>query len=775
MDMTQGTTRARLIGTAAVGLALLIVGHGTAHAQAAAGAGEQATSDEIVVTARLRSEQALDVPVSIAAVTAAQIDNKGLSNIQAIATQIPALRVDSNIVLYGGSLTIRGVGSATSTASIEQAVSVNIDGIPISYAGVVRLGQFDLGQVEVLRGPQALFFGKNATAGIISLRSAEPTNTLDAMARVGYEFEAGEIFTEGYVSGPLSDTVKVRLAARYSDMDGWIRNIVPAGTPGAFGPHNRKAPGAKETLVKGAITFEPTERLSLKIRGAYGDVDSQGSSLAQRWYCPLGTAQGPFAYPGQECKLDNQTSTGDLNPALHAVDSRFPQDGVPYTIFKQGIVSADLSYELTDGLTLSSLTGYYKLSLDVADHVTFGPIAFVGFASTLRKRTFSEEVRLSSSFDGPFNFMAGLFYQKDRFLERQRTYVGANVVPDVGSFVIHGETISPFVQADFKVIDNLTLSGGVRYSHETKRQSNPIPAYDALLRDKVTFEDWSPEATISWKPAPNINLYGSFKEGYKSGGFQTEWIAIPGALVAGVPVDNSYGPERARGFEIGAKATLMNDALRFNLALFNYKYTGLQLSRFDPVLLTSIISNVGASRSKGVEADVQYRPVPGLTLAGAISYNRSRYLEFISTCYTGQTAARGCDLATNTQNLAGEPLPRAPEWSGNITASYEGLLARDFKYRLNAGWFHTGSYMTMSEAIPEAKQHRYSTWDAGFAIGPENGRWEVAFIGRNLTNKFYASSSGQVPATGSATMRSDLFTTVNRGRELTARLTFRPF
>lgn len=771
--MAQYNIRTRLVGTVAMGLTLLVLGMGTAQAQTSAAPEEQSGTDEIVVTARLRSEQALDVPVSVAAVTAAQIQTKGLTDIQSIAAQIPGIKVDSNIVAYGGSLTIRGVGSATSTASIEQAVTVNIDGVPLSYAGVVRLGQFDLGQVEILRGPQALFFGKNSTAGIISLRSAEPTNHWDAMVRGGYEFEAAERFVEGFISGPLSDTLKFRVAARYSNMDGWIRNIVPAGTPGAFGPANRRAPGTEEKMFKAALVWDPTDRLTVKIRGVYGDVDSQGTSLAQRWYCPLGTAQGPFAYPGQECKLDDQTASGDLSPALHSIDSRFPSNGVPYANFKQGLVSADLAYKLTDNLTLSSLTGFYDLKLDSADHVTFGPIAFVNFAVSTRKRTISEEARLTSSFSGPFNFMGGLFYQNDRYSERQTTVVGPTTYPIIGPLVVHGETISPFVQANMNVIENVTVSGGVRYTHETKRQDNPT--YGALLLHEISFEDWSPEATLSWKPTKNLNLYGSYKEGYKSGGFQTEWIAIPTALAAGRNVNNSFGPEHVNGFEIGFKGALLNDRLRFNLAAYTYKYTGLQLSRFDPVLLTNTIYNVGSSRSKGVEADVSYRPFSGFTLAAAAAYTRSRYIAFTTACWTGQTAALGCDLATSTQNLAGKPLPRAPEWSGNINASYEGHLAPDFKYRLDGGWYYTGSYQTGSESIPWAIQKHYSTFDAGFAFGPDNDRWEVAFIGRNLTNKYYASSTGQVPATGNATRPADLFTTVNRGRELVARVTFHPF
>lgn len=735
----------------------------------------ESTTGDIIVTARRREEQSIDVPVAISAVTAAQLDAQGLTNLSSIASQVPQLKVDSNIVSFGGTLTLRGVSSATSTASIEQAVTVNIDGVPVSYAGVVRLGQFDLGQVEILRGPQALFFGKNATGGIISLRSAEPTDRPDAMVRAGYEFEAAERFTEGFISGPLTDTLKARLAVRYSNMDGWIDNIIPAGTPGAFGPHNRKAPGTEEFNIKGAITFEPTDRFVMKLRGAYSDVDTQATSLSQRFYCPTGRPQGPSVYPGEtDCALDNRTVTGDLNPALNAIDPRFPTDGVPFTTLKQSLMTADLSYNLSDTLALTSLTGLYNLELNTADHVTFGPIAIISFADTVKKRTWSEEVRLTSSLDGPFNFMAGLFYQNDRFSQNQTDVIGPRVIPQIGPLIIKGETLSPFIQASYELFDQLTFSSGVRYSKETKRQYNAL--YGDQLRHKISFEDWSPEFTIGWKPAETVNIYGSYKEGYKSGGFQTEFISIPSALVAGANVDNSYDAEFVKGFEVGLKAKALNGALRFNLAAYSFKYSNLQLGRFDPVLVTTVVENIGSSRTKGIEADFQYRtPLDGLSLSGAIAYNRSRYIEFLSACYNGQTAALGCDLTTRLQNLAGQELPRAPKWTGNATVNYEGKLSDDFKLRINAGANFSASYQTMSESIPAARQAHYTTYDAGFSFGPDDERWDVAFIGRNLGNKFYGSSAGQVPITGSATAPSDLFTTINRGRELTARLTIRPF
>lgn len=731
---------------------------------------ETGADGDILVMARRRSERSLDVPVAISAISGEQIAQQGLTNLSAIAAQVPQLKVDSNIVSFGGTLTLRGISSATSTVSIEQAVSINIDGIPLSYAGVVRLGQFDLGQVEILRGPQALFFGKNASAGIISLRSAAPTDHFDMAVRAGYEFEASDKFVEGYVSGPLTDSLRGRVAVRYSNMEGWIRNIVPAGSPG-FGVRNRFAPGTEETTAKASLHYG-SGAFTAKLVGIYGDVNTQGTSLAQRWVCPYGAPQGPSIYVGEtDCRLDNRTVTGDLNPALNALTPLFPADGAPYTRLNQGLVSLDMNYDLGP-VSFSSLTGYYHLRFDTADQLAFGPLALFSNAARVTKRSWSEEVRITSSLDGPLNFMIGLFLQDDRFESFSRSVLGAAALPDIGTVGIDGSTISPFAQVSYK-IGPLSLSGGVRYTDEDKREFNQ--QFQALLPGSRRSKDWSPEATIALRAAPNVNIYGSYKEGYKSGGYAIESTGLPRALVAGRQVNNSYRPEQVEGFEVGAKASALSGAVRVNLAAYTFKYSDLQLGRFDPVLLATSIDNVGTARTKGIEGDITVTPVSGLTLSGSVAYNRARYLNFLAACYAGQTAALGCNTATSLQNAAGRDLPRAPRWAGTLGGAYTGLINDNFQYRLNAGLTYSDSYETMSELIPGTRQRAYTLYDAGFALGPPDDRWEVAFIGRNLGNRFYASSSGQVPLTGGNGRFSDVFTTINRGRELTVRLTLHPF
>lgn len=736
---------------------------------------------EIIVTARRRQEQAIDVPVAISAISSETIDRQGLQSLEGFAQIIPTLKINNNISNNGGIIAIRGVSSASSVPSVDQAVTVNVDGIPISNATVIKLGQFDLGQVEVLKGPQALFFGKNATGGIISLKSAEPTDTLYAQFRGEYEFEAKQWAVEGIASGPLTDSVGARLGVRYSDREGYFKNLVPANLPGAIPPDDEDAPGGSDLIVKGMLLFDNGGPARIKLTGGYADQDLDFSSaLSQRVFCPTGSPQGPFADPNGECRLDGRTSTAKLPTGATAFDPRFPSDGVPYAETTLKYVVLDMAFDLNDSLTLNTVTGYNSLEFEAADHVSIGPIPAIFYADTLKKRGYSQEVRLASDNTGPLNWMAGFFYQDEKFTDNQVVVTpGPNVLGAI-PFTFEGETISPFVQVNYDVFDALALSAGVRYTSETKDQT--ISNFSAsLYPKKVKFTDWSPEVSLVYSVTDDANIYAAYKQGYKSGGFQSEFIAIPATLNTGTAIDNTFDKETVEGGEIGFKSRLFGGDLAFNATAFYYEYSNLQLARFNPQLVVSTLENVGASTTQGIEIDFAYNPstLPGLTLNGALAYNEAEYDEFIAPCYNGQGAAGGCNLATNTQDLAGEDLPNAPRWSGNLSASYSGNFSDTLGFRVNAGASYSDSYNTVADILPNSRQDDYVLLDAGFALMDPEDRWEVAFIGRNLTDEYLFGSSFQVPATGGgggAGTLSDIGTAgTSRGRELWIRATFRPF
>ncbi|MDB5725033.1 MAG: hypothetical protein JWQ16_1787, partial [Novosphingobium sp.] len=254
---------------------------------------------DIVVTARRRGEESLQVPVVVSAFTGDQLAKVGVNSVTDLARLVPQLSADTNVGSFGGFNTLRGVTSPTSSVSADPAVLVVVDNIPISTGSVNRLGQFDLGRAEVLKGPQALFFGKNSSGGIISLTSAEPTHKFESMISSEYETNAEEWQVNGMVSGPITDSLLGRFAFKGLTERGYFYNDVP-------GVHRRVGPDPKEIAFRGTLIYEPSPDLTVKFKGTYDRVHDDGTYfVTQRFFCPSGVPSGPSSSPTiTDCTID---------------------------------------------------------------------------------------------------------------------------------------------------------------------------------------------------------------------------------------------------------------------------------------------------------------------------------------------------------------------------------------------------------------------------------------------------------------------------------------
>lgn len=748
--------------------------------------------EEVVVTARLRTESAFDVPVAISALTGEQLDQKGLTDLSAIANEIPELRISEGVIGFGGQIALRGVSSTPSTSSVDQAVSFNIDGMPVSHAAVVRLGQFDIRQLEVLKGPQALFFGKNSTGGIVSMRSAEPSEEFEFRARADHETEAEQTAFEAYVSGPISDTVAARIAIRQSQMEGWLDNPAPNAI-------KAQGPDPDELLIKAALNFDLSETATVKLKAGYSstEVDHGFDITRQAHFCPFDLPQyllGGLASPASECRSDNVSYYADFGPVFGSIanagNPRFYEDGRIFSNVEQQYLIGEFNVEIGNSLSFTSITSYIQLDLESQGHIVWGgDIPLLAYNDETGKETFSQEFRLFSNDNDRFNWMVGVFLQQDEFGADQAVHIFDGVteaVPTVGVQAIDSQTISPFVQVDYRVAEKLILSAGVRYTDETKEFATEQLS-EFLINDNGDFRNFSPEITLSYQLTDTVNSYLSYREGFKSGGFQVEHIFLPTSLTLAsifgdaspLPLfDNQFDEEEVRGFEAGLKAELFNSRLRMNAAIYNYEYTDLQLGRFDPDLAAILLDNVGASTSRGVEFDFSYslEALSGLTIRGAVAYLEHEFDEYVLACYNGQTVEQGCDLTSGTQDATGETLPLAPEWSGSLGLFYVGTLGEKTQYRLNLGASYTDDYSPgVFPSLVGAEQASYTTIDAGIAFTFLNGAIDVAFVGKNLTDEFWVESSNSAFGTGGnfgTGIFPDLNGVINRGRQYLFRLTY---
>jgi outer membrane receptor protein involved in Fe transport len=227
--------------------------------------------EEIIVTARKRTENVQNVPVAVSVISGEQMERRDITSLEGVAASTPQLFVVRGSSGSGADISLRGIGSSFTSIGIEQSVAVNVDGVYYGQGRIINEAFFDMKQVEILKGPQALFFGKNASAGAIAFTSADPTDKFEAMGRVGYEFTAKQPIYEGFISGPVADNLSMRLAVRGSNMQGgYVKNLAPSTTYDtldvangfAAGTHadpapSRDAPGEDDLVGRLTVKYLP--------------------------------------------------------------------------------------------------------------------------------------------------------------------------------------------------------------------------------------------------------------------------------------------------------------------------------------------------------------------------------------------------------------------------------------------------------------------------------------------------------------------------------------
>ena len=732
--------------------------------------------EEITVTARKREESFLDVPVVSSTFDETQLDTFQTTSFYNLATRVPGLVIGDNVGSVGGNATIRGVGTQSFNPSTDGAVSINVDGMQFSHGGVLRTAFFDVERIEVLKGPQSLFFGKNSPGGIIALRTADPGEETELTGRLGYEFEAKEILAQVIASGALSDTLKARIALSFSDEDGYFRNPAqPAPGLGGVGPKYDNFPNAEKWFGRLTLLFEPSDRFSARLKMNYEDRYLLGDGgAAQIVGCDY-----PFD-PIENCRLDDEAAIADLDPRFFPNE---PKNGVPYQDTRFFYSTLELTLDINDHLTLTSLTGYANDDHEFNINGTFQPgtvdqtSPFLGFPGSVvisapnghDQTHFTQELRLATSLDGPLNGMLGLFYE-----DGEQDFLHASRVPSFGIFnnndqVVDIESWSVFGHLLFDISDRVELGAGLRFLKEERDLTTvdngvyfgfPGPGLVPLQVDNIDNDKVLPEVTLNWRLRDNISLFGAYRTGWKSGSFNVDQPS---------PDDRSFGPENARGGELGLKAILLDNTLRLNVAAYRYEYKDMQVSRYvhRPGGTGTLLKVVNAAQAtvSGAELDLAWAPpgAEGLSLYAALNYNVGEFDDFPdAACYGGQTIDQGCnrnfepganELAPGfaiggftAQDLSDKDLPRSPK----VTASFGFDFDRPINgSRLMAGLSANASFTddTILDVSYNPRAFLDSYWKTSVSLRlyPADRNWELAVIGNNLGDEVTATTCAPGP------------------------------
>ncbi|QXQ07479.1 TonB-dependent receptor [Sphingosinicellaceae bacterium] len=751
---------------------------------------------DIIVTARNRRERLIDVPVAATVLTAQALSRASAVQIAEIAKQVPQLEINIAGAGTGANVSIRGVGSSSIDAGVDQPVSLVIDGVGTSRGRLIFLGLFDVQSVEALKGPQALFFGKNSPAGVLSLTTTSPGTEFGGYAKASYNFDDHSRYLEGAVSIPLSETFAVRVAGRVLDSRGYLLNTAvsqpdpltraPDGSAVVTRPASRYQGQASGEIGRLTANWHPTEQFdaTLKFTGAHqhGSGAAGQSTIVA---CAPGATRpslvlGPLVLtdPTGTCKPDFKVSIADLplpNMIPLSKTGRAFDDSTTY------ITSLNMNYRLDD-ITLTSITGYINFNYANAGNFDYQSYGVLWGALTDSLKSYSQELRASSSFHGPFNFTGGLLYEHtDRVFSQDIKVPGFTAIDGRydNAFSVDptkGNTYSAYLQLRYNILSNLELAGGARYTHEVKTGSlqdiylrpgnvNNLPV-GKIIHARVSNDNVSPEVTLSWHPVPNSTLYGAYKTGFLSGG-----ISNPGQInKTATPDLLTFRPVKVKGGEIGAKGSFLGSKLTVSSAAYIYDYTDLQVISFEPTTFSYTTKNAASARVKGIEVQANYRMDSNFSLRGAISYNHGRYTKFPNgQCYAGQTVALGC--SGGVQDLSGTPIGVSPDWAGNLGLTYDRALFGEVHGMFSIDGYYRGKYdFTAANTYrPTAIQDGQVRVDASVRLYQPNKGFELALLARNLTNRLTILSGSDTPAGAPGQLSG----TLARGREVLVEASYR--
>lgn len=706
-----------------------------------------ADSSDIIVTAQKRSETAQSVPVSITAVSgetlrAANITT--LANIQRIAPGLTIARTSNNT---NQRVTIRGVGSTTSGA-LEPSIATFLDGIYVPRPPSITGDLLDVAAIEVLRGPQGTLFGRNASMGAISIRTADPgrERVMQASLTLG---SYDHIRAEAAFDLPLSDTLGLRVAGATDHYGGDFH---------ALYPQRHRLGVIDSDQIRGTLLWKPTDRLTIRLKADYHVTGGDGQALSE--VIP-GTVPANSSY---QTRLDPDGAGPIVVPAL--ADGRpFDRESPSY---QNGRLSdrvwsarGDMTYELGDGFSVKAIAGYVDWHSRPQESDTFfTALPLVDRTQTYDSRSQSYEVQLISPerklLGGALDFVAGVYGFKEDY--RIQTAIGItptycdtlirNVLParyaacisqpqtvaGYDDFQQRTNSLAAYGQATVHLTETLSATGGVRWTRDEKDADLFQVRYNAaeLFHGNETTALAIGNRKVTWRGGaqwflvPRVMLYASYSTGFKSGGFNPTYSTAP------LGQARIFQSETVKDWEGGVKSTFLGGAILANVNAFRSTLSDYQSRGFDG--LTFNVRNVGSLRQQGFEGEFRVRPVKRVTLGVTGTRLYSEFLDF--------RAAPNLPAFTGTQDLTGRRSSFSPKWQGNGYAQYDGAVGSaglTWSARADLQFRSAANIGADENADPNTIQRAYQLLGGRIALNGPDDRWQVAAFATNLTGTHYCT------------------------------------
>ena len=749
--------------------------------------------EEITVTATKREQSTLDVPFSVAAVSGEALVQNSIQDLTDLSTRIPNL-----IVTNSGSnknITIRGMGSPAGQRGNEQAVAMYIDGVYKPRSKQYYSPFLDIERVEVLRGPQAVLFGVNATAGAINIVSATNNggDEFEGTIRLENEFEYGGLTATGILGGGLSDNFGARLVVKHQDTDGFFVTE---------GPYRGDT---EATTGRLSLVFEPSDSVTISAK-----VDA----FDGKWNGISGEGLDPLVE-----KPDNVfTGIGETPFGNRAgVGTGYDRDGM------NAVANLDWDIGSHTLTAIASVSDFEMTTLTDFDGATgVGGVDVLTFES-MNNENFEQstlELRLASPGGEKVDYIIGLYAQDSDMVDLSgatvvspifnNLFYGTPADPSTGLVNVFAGTIlhtldandphnnpfgmakldvdqklySVFANVTINVSDAFSLTLGARYNDEDKKfersvvcgladdgikglqpeSSGSVPCIAARLTDILAagggpggafftradgvgadsnnWQHFLPEVSFMWDMSENHRLFGRVAKGAKSGGMTSSW--------ASPLVDTLFEDETVTAIELGTKSSLMDGRAELNATIFSNDYKDLQVTSFS--FGAAKVDNAGRATVQGLELDGRIAATDWLTLGASLSFLDTNYDE-----YTNGTCADAPSPSTPNPdgiscNMTGLPLVNAPEFSSNWFADIETAMTSSINFVAGANISTSDDYFTEAKYINALKVDAYTMVDAYVGLKDADGRWSVSLVGRNLSNEILTGSGVEINALGLASV-----------------------
>ncbi|MGA0705306.1 MAG: TonB-dependent receptor [Steroidobacteraceae bacterium] len=739
--------------------------------------------EEIIVSAQKREESAKDVPISIQVVSGEVLQDQQINGLGDLADWLPNVFVTEDAV--AGNISIRGVSSG-SNAGFEQAVPTFVDGVFHGRSRYAQSTMVDLARIEVLRGPQTIYFGNNAIGGAFSVTTRKPElEGFDGYAQASYEVEAKETAVEAALGGAVvPGKLGVRLAARYSEMDGYIKNT-------ALGGRN---PETEDKFVRLSSLLKISDDWEASFKLEHGEQDTGAPFPVQLTNCP---PPAPFLVEttfscgfalllGQETDLDYRRASGPGEQGSLDTDEY---------VFR-------LEKSNANGLGFVAQASIAKYDYLLSADTDGTPLDFVSYSQVEEQEQREFEFRLVSAADAKIQHTLGLYLlDTDLAVGTTLNFPFATFIlpgfgldallpftPLAGALTLNQEerAWSAFGSATIPLSETWSLTGGLRYTKSKKTgigtatnatandpyglTSTPLPApilqflaglltgiNEHATAGRVEDDKLLPSITLQYQPSDDVSMYAKYSEGFKAGGLDAvELTGDPDLLV--------FQPETVDSFEVGIKSYLMDRSLSLNLSAFRNDYTDLQqaVPQFTATGAYISIANVGGLTSQGLEAEMVWQANDSLRLSASLALLDAQYDNYRNAgCNALQAFIAAGAGEPCSQDLSGKAPPFAPSYSGSVQADYETELGSNLKLTITGSANFSGAYYVAVDRDPNTEQDAWQKYGLRIGIGDADDRWSIALVGNNLTDeKVVASSTDVIASSGS------YFELIERGRTL---------